>query len=267
MRAVVNAGDARGSGKEEIAMTSAANESQQITPVVEDYLKTIYHLAQQNDPVRTVAIAEALRLKPPSVTAMLITLADLKLIRYKPYHGVTLTDAGAKVALEVVRHHRLIELYLVKALGFGWDEVHEEAEALEHVISEKLEARIAAWLGNPTFDPHGDPIPTLQGFVPQTIGLSLADAPLKEPVRIVRVSNQDAERLRYLAGLKLVPGAVVRVIERAPFEGPVTVRTGKETRVVDFRLARSLVVLSVKAAPDAKTSSAASVALRQRRGR
>lgn len=249
-------------------MTAAANESRQITPVVEDYLKAIYHLAQESDPVRTLALAEALNLKPSSVTAMLLTLADLKLIRYKPYHGVTLTDAGAKVALEVIRHHRLIELYLVKALGFGWDEVHEEAEALEHVISEKLEARIAAWLGNPTFDPHGDPIPTLQGFVPKTIGLSLADAPLGEPVRIVRVSNQDAERLRYLARLKLVPGAVVRVIDRAPFEGPITVRTGKETHALDFRLARSLVVRNAKAAPDSKTVSAAPVIAlrRQRRG-
>ncbi|MGI9045443.1 MAG: metal-dependent transcriptional regulator [Burkholderiales bacterium] len=245
-------------------MTLAGNESQQITPVVEDYLKAIYHLAQKNDPVRTVALAAALKLKPASVTAMLITLADLKLIRYKRYHGVTLTDAGAKVALEVIRHHRLIELYLVRALGFSWDEVHEEAEVLEHAISEKLEARIAAWLGNPTLDPHGDPIPTLQGIVPESTSLSLADAPLKERVRIVRVSNQDSERLRYLAGLKLVPGAAVRVMQRAPFEGPVTVRIGKDTHALDHGLARALLVSRMQAGENNEISRAAPVISRRR---
>ncbi len=225
-------------------MTSAADELQQITPVVEDYLKAIYHLAQgkESGKVGTVGLAEALNVKPASVTAMLKTLAELKLVEYEPYYGVTLTDAGAKIALEVLRHHRLIELYLVEALGFTWDEVHEEAERLEHVISEKLEARIAAHLGNPTVDPHGDPIPTLEGLVPNSSTLSLADVPKGEEARIVRVRDQQSERLRYFAELRLVPGATVKVTESAPFEGPVSVRIGKKTHALDRNLARTILV-------------------------
>ncbi len=223
-------------------MTSAADELQQITPVVEDYLKAIYNLAQESGQVRTVPLAEALNVKPASVTAMLKTLAELKLVEYEPYYGVTLTDAGAKVALEVIRHHRLIELYLVEALGFSWDEVHEEAEALEHVISEKLEARIAAHLGHPTLDPHGDPIPSLDGTVPDSSALSLADVPKGKEALIARVSDQQAERLRYVAELRLLPGATVKVIGSAPFEGPITVRIGKKTHALDRKLARTILV-------------------------
>ncbi|MCP9496931.1 MAG: metal-dependent transcriptional regulator [Pyrinomonadaceae bacterium MAG19_C2-C3] len=225
-------------------MTLAADELQQITPVVEDYLKAIYRLAQEKESgqVGTVGLAEALNVKPASVTAMLKTLAELKLVEYEPYYGVRLTDAGAKVALEVIRHHRLIELYLVEALGFSWDEVHEEAEALEHVISEKLEARIAAHLGHPTIDPHGDPIPGLDGTLPETSRRSLADLPARAKARIARVCDQDAARLRYLAELGLVPGARVQVVEVAPFEGPMMVRVGKNTHALDRRLARTILV-------------------------
>lgn len=223
-------------------LTSAADELQQITPVVEDYLKNIYRLAQGSGQVRTVALAEALNVKPASVTAMLKTLAELKLVEYEPYYGVTPTHAGTKIALEVLRHHRLIELYLVEALGFTWDEVHEEAEKLEHVISEKLEARIAAHLGDPTVDPHGDPIPTLDGTLPESSALSLADVPKGEEARIVRVSDQRAERLRYVAELGLVPGATVKVTERAPFEGPVTIRVGKKTHALGRKLTRTILV-------------------------
>ena len=223
-------------------MTSAADELQQITPVVEDYLKAIYRLAQMSEQVRTVALAEALNVKPASVTAMLKTLAELKLVEYEPYYGVTLTGAGEKIALEVLRHHRLIELYLVEALGYTWDEVHEEAEALEHVISEKLEARIAAHLGDPTVDPHGDPIPALDGTLPGSSGLSLADIPKGKEARIVRVGDQQAERLRYVAALGLVPGATVKVTQSAPFEGPVTIRVGKKTHALDRNLVRMILV-------------------------
>jgi len=225
-------------------MTSAADELQQITPVVEDYLKAIYRLAQAKEigQVGTVALAEALNVKPASVTAMLKTLAELKLVEYEPYYGVTLSGAGMKIALEVVRHHRLIELYLVEALGFSWDEVHEEAEALEHVISEKLEARIAAYLGHPTLDPHGDPIPALDGTLPDSSALSLADVPKGEEARIVRVSDQQSERLRYVAQLGLVPGATVKVTERAPFEGPVTIRIGKKAHALDRKLTGTILV-------------------------
>ncbi len=223
-------------------MTSAADELPQITPVVEDYLKAIYNLAEASGQVRTVPLAESLNVKPASVTAMLKTLAELKLVEYEPYYGVTLTDAGVKVALEVIRHHRLIELYLVEALGFSWDEVHEEAEALEHVISEKLEARIAAHLGHPMLDPHGDPIPRLDGTVPDISALRLADVPKGKEARIVRVSDQQAERLRYVAELGLIPGASVKVTERAPFEGPVTIRVGKKTHALDWKLTTTILV-------------------------
>lgn len=221
-------------------MTAAADELQQITPVVEDYLKAIYSLAEEGGQVRTVALAEALGVKPASVTAMLKTLAELKLVEYEPYYGVRMSDAGAKIALEVLRHHRLIELYLVEALGFTWDEVHEEAERLEHVISEKLEARIAAHLGDPKVDPHGDPIPALDGTLPDSSALSLADVPKGKEARVVRVSDQQAQRLRYVATLGLVPGATVKVTESAPFEGPVTIRIGKKTHALDRKLTTTI---------------------------
>lgn len=223
-------------------MTLAADQLQQITPVVEDYLKAIYHLAQESGLARTVALAKALKVKSASVTAMLKTLAELKLVEYEPYYGATLTDAGAKVALEVIRHHRLIELYLVEALGFSWDEVHEEAEVLEHFISEKLEARIAAHLGNPTLDPHGDPIPALDGSLPDSSARSLADVPEESEVRISRVFEQAAERLRYIAKLGLVPGARVRVTASAPFDGPISVCVNDVVQVIDRRLARMILV-------------------------
>lgn len=224
-------------------MTSATDELQQVTPVVEDYLKAIYRIAQESGgQVRTVGLAEALNVKPASVTAMLKTLAELKLVEYEPYYGVTLTEAGEKIALEVLRHHRLIELYLVEALGFTWDEVHEEAEALEHVISEKLEARIASHLGDPTADPHGDPIPALDGTLPDSSTLTLADVPKGMEARVVRVSDQQSERLRYVAELGLVPGATVKVTESAPFEGPVTVRIGKKTHALDRKLTSTILV-------------------------
>ena len=228
-------------------MTVAENKiykanKQNITPVVEDYLKAIYSLRQSGEQVRTVALAARLNVKPPTVTAMLKTLADLTLIRYEPYRVVELTETGEQIALEIVRHHRLIELYLVKALGFSWDEVHDEAEVLEHFISEKLEARIAAYLDHPTHDPHGDPIPTLDGTLPESSAQSLADLPEKTRARIVRVSDQNPERLRYIAKLGLVPGAQIQVIESAPFDGPISVRVARTVHAVDRRLARTILV-------------------------
>ncbi len=228
-------------------MTVAENKiykanKQNITPVIEDYLKAIYSLRQSDESVRPVALAARLNVKPPTVTAMLKTLADLQLIRYEPYRGVELTETGEQIALEIVRHHRLIELYLVKALGFSWDEVHDEAEVLEHFISEKLEARIADYLDNPTHDPHGDPIPTLDGTLPESSAQSLADLPEKARAHIVRVSDQDGDRLRYIAKLGLVPGAQIQVIESAPFDGPVSVQVGKAVHAVDRRLARMILV-------------------------
>lgn len=228
-----------------IGTKSDLRERPNITPVIEDYLKAIYSLRLRDGQVRTVVLAEHLGVKPPSVTAMLKTLAELKLIEYEPYRGVELTNKGEQIALEIVRHHRLIELYLVEALGFSWDEVHEEAEVLEHFISQKLEARIAAYLGDPTRDPHGDPIPTVEGVLPDNAereNRSLSDLPLQTQARVVRVCDQRAELLRYLAGLGIVPGALVRVVASEPFGGPVTVQIDGETHALDRRLARSILL-------------------------
>ena len=213
-----------------------------ITPIIEDYLKAIYTLEQRDGQVRTVALAEVLRVKPPTVTAMLKTLANLKLIEYEPYRGVELTEKGKLIALEIVRHHRLIELYLVEALGFSWDEVHAEAEVLEHFISEKLEARISDYLGNPTHDPHGDPIPGFDGALPAHSIISLAESAGKKWHRITRVATQDSEKLRYLANLGMIPGGRVKILEKAPFDGPLTIKIGGQTHALDQRLARTIIV-------------------------
>lgn len=153
-----------------------------------------------------------------------------------------LTDTGEKVALETIRHHRLIELYLVEALGYGWDEVHEEAEELEHYISEKFEARIAAFLGNPLFDPHGDPIPTVEGTLPDSASVRLIDVPVGTDACIVRVCNQHNDQLRYIASMGLVPGTRVVVTDVAPFKGPITLQVDDAMQVIDSRLAQTIFV-------------------------
>jgi DtxR family Mn-dependent transcriptional regulator len=218
-------------------------QERRITPAIEDYLKAIYLLQQRSEQVTTSLLAEQLGgLRPGSVTGMIKKLAEMQLVSHMPYYGVRLTPAGERIALEVIRHHRLIELYLVEALGYSWDEVHDDADQLEHVISEKLEARIAARLGHPTFDPHGDPIPTLEGVMPDSGGTCIADMPPGASGRVVRVSQQQAERLRYLADLGLVPGADLAVVASAPVDGPVSVQIGGQVHPVDRRLARTIFV-------------------------
>jgi DtxR family Mn-dependent transcriptional regulator len=214
-----------------------------ITPNIEDYLKAIYLVQQQGGDVTTSMLGEQLGgFKPGSVTGMIKKLAELNLVTHTPYQGVRLTEMGEKIALEVLRHHRLIELYLVQALGYSWDEVHEEAEALEHYISEKLEARIAAHLGQPAFDPHGDPIPTVEGAMPASNTIRLTDLEVGTAARIVRVSDQDAKRLRYLSELGLVPGALMHISAFAPFDGPVSLQVGTAEHTIDKRLAESILV-------------------------
>ena len=199
--------------------------NRKVSRAIEDYLKAIYTLGLEHQQVSTSLLAEQFNFKPASVTGMLKTLAEMNLVAYTPYHGVELTSEGQRIALEIVRHHRLIELYLVEALGYSWDEVHDEAEALEHHISEKLEARIAAALGNPTFDPHGDPIPSLDGKLPANTTRSLADVAVGEAGIVERVRDQNPERLRYLADLGLVRGATVSVIASTPLRWPNHYRT------------------------------------------
>jgi DtxR family Mn-dependent transcriptional regulator len=213
---------------------------ERVTPAIEDYLKAIYTLGRTNAQVTTSLLAERLGFKPASVTGMLKALADMHLVSYTPYRGVELTPAGERIALEVVRHHRLIELYLVEALGYAWDEVHDEAERLEHHISEKLEARIAARLGDPNFDPHGDPIPSLEGTLPADADARLSDMNVGERGRVARVRDQQPDRLRYLADLGLVPGATIEVVASAPFDGPISIQIGGAAHPLDRRIAREI---------------------------
>ncbi|EFO79739.1 FeoA family protein [Oscillochloris trichoides DG-6] len=221
------------------------NQSSRITPAIEDYLKAIYTLQQQGGVVTTSMLGDQRGFKPGSVTGMIKKLAEMCLVQHTPYQGVQLTPEGERIALEVIRHHRLLELYLVEALGYSWDEVHEEAERLEHHISEKLEARIAAHLGNPDVDPHGDPIPTLDGHLPVSANLRLADLVVGDWARITRVRDQSAERLRYLANLGLTPGKCIQIAESAPFDGPISLRIGTHVYPLDRRLARTIEVARV----------------------
>jgi len=185
-----------------------------LTEAQEDYLKAIYQLAEGGT-VGTRLLAERLSVRPASVTGMLKKLAELGLVVHVPYRGVRLTESGERVALEVIRHHRLLEAFLAEALGFPWEAVHAEADRLEHHISETFEARIAELLGHPERDPHGDPIPTPELTLPHPPGVRLAEAGPGD-YRLLRVRVQDADLLRALARLGLKPGAMLGVLERLP---------------------------------------------------
>jgi DtxR family Mn-dependent transcriptional regulator len=191
---------------------------------IEDYVTTIWRLSEDGGQATGLAIATALGVSQASVTGMCKRLDSLGLVSYEPYQAVELTEAGRAVALENVRHHRLIELFLHRALDMPWDEVHEEAEILEHHISERLEARIAAWLDNPQFDPHGDPIPQLDGSMPALDCTKLSAVEPNTKATVQRVTAGDPERLRYLAQLGVQPGRSIVVLQHAPFDGPVTLR-------------------------------------------
>jgi DtxR family Mn-dependent transcriptional regulator len=213
-----------------------------VSPAMQDYLKAVYRLQASGGAATTQQVAEALDVSGPSVTNMVKRLAELGLVRYEPYRGVELTPAGERIALEVVRHHRLLELYLVTSLGYGWDEAHAEADRLEHHISEDLEARLDAALGHPATDPHGDPIPAADGTVVTMVAVPLSELPLDRRAVVRRVADGDPARLRYLAELGLVPGATVVVIERLPFEGPLRVIVGETERLVGLPLAGAVAV-------------------------
>lgn len=194
------------------------------SPAVEDYSKAIYTLeARSQAPVSTNALAERLELTSGSVSGMLKKLDELGLIAHVPYRGVRLTAEGRKIALETIRHHRLLELYLAEALQMPWDRVHDEAEILEHVLSDELEDLIAAKLGHPTIDPHGDPIPSADLELDERPTRTLDSLAPGEQGTFVRVSDSDPEMLRYLASRGILPGGSVRVLERQPFDGPLLV--------------------------------------------
>jgi DtxR family Mn-dependent transcriptional regulator len=200
-----------------------------ISHAVEDYIKAIYELEEDFGKVTTSALAEKLEVAPASVTGMIQKLAEAKpkLVKYERHHGVTLTPAGRKIALEVIRHHRLIELYLAEELGYGWDRVDAEAEKLEHVISEEFEDKIAERLGHPTTDPHGDPIPSKDGAVAPPCRTALTAMPAGQTVRVARVRDDNPDLLRYLAELGIIPNVLLTVAEKAPFDGPLHIRVGE----------------------------------------
>jgi DtxR family Mn-dependent transcriptional regulator len=210
--------------------------------VQEDYLKALHRLSggDVHAVVPTSQLAEELEVTPGSVSEMLGKLAALKLVVHYPYRGAALTRAGLDIAVEMIRHHRLIETYLVQALGYRWDEVHQEADRLEHSISELLEERMWQALGHPAFDPHGDPIPTPDGRMPATATVRLARAPAGRAIRIARIDDRDPERLRAVEALGLLPGVRAEVAEVSTWEGPVTLRAGGALVPVPLGLARAI---------------------------
>jgi DtxR family transcriptional regulator, Mn-dependent transcriptional regulator len=212
-----------------------------VSDAVQDYTKAIWSLGQRsNDPVSTSAIAERLDVSPASASAMVKRLESMGLASREPYHGVRLTRAGSRVALEVLRHHRLLELYLAEALGMPWDRVHEEAEVLEHAISPELSELIAAKLGNPTHDPHGDPIPTADGEIDESPTVALSDLRAGERGRFSRVSDSNPDMLRYLSKRGIAPGAELELVGQEPFGGPLTVRTAGREHALGDQLARAM---------------------------
>src|SRR5262244_2133567 len=216
------------------------SETSELTAAVQDYAKAIYTLEERDGSASTNDLAALLEVRPGSVSGMLRKLSALGLVEHERYRGVRLTERGRRVALEVIRHHRLVELFLVESLGMTWDEVHAEAEVLEHALSEELEELIAAKLGDPTVDPHGDPIPSRELKLAETAAPALAEREPGETATFVRISDTEPEMLRFLGERGIVPGASLELVERQPFDGPLFVRVGKKVHVLGSTLARAM---------------------------
>jgi DtxR family Mn-dependent transcriptional regulator len=217
-----------------------------LSAAMEDYLKAIFLLGDEGEAVTTVALAGRLGVAAPSVTNMVKRLHDIGLVIHSPYRGIELTPAGRAVAVEVIRHHRLIELYLVEFLDVPWDKVHDEAERLEHVLSEELESRMADKLGQPVVDPHGHPIPSVAGAYPAETTSALWDARIGSQVVVARVSDRDPGLLSHLLDLALVPGAGVEVLDVSPYGGTQTIRVNGVTHVIGSDLAKRIRVDTVR---------------------
>ena len=221
---------------EQLEHRSAFTRSQQ------DYLKALYLLGGADKPVPTRELAQRLGISSPSVSEMVTRLSAQGLVEHDRYRGQQLTKEGRKVALELVRHHRLLEMFLVQVLGYRWDEVHDEAERLEHVISERMEQRIFELLGRPELDPHGHAIPTLTGKVKAVSNRPLSESKAGEKVVVQGVSDEDAERLRELDRRGLHPGARLTVVAGSEFESPIEVRIKGRRESVPLGLARGIFV-------------------------
>jgi len=217
---------------------------QKLTISIQDYLKSIYELTENGESASTNALAQKMKISAPSVTGMIQKLASSKpaLVEYQKHQGVTLTRDGRKAALEVIRHHRLIEACLVQTLGYSWDEVHEEAERLEHVISEDFESRIAAAMGHPTRDPHGELIPTAELVMPEDTSTPLSSMRLNQTGTVQCVKAADTELLRYLESLGLVPDAEIEVKDYSPFDHNLTVKVGRKTTVLGLNITSKIFI-------------------------
>jgi DtxR family Mn-dependent transcriptional regulator len=224
------------------SFTATDREERTLTGQAEDYLKAIYEIEQAGEPAATNDIAAQLGIAAASVSGMLQRLARLRLVKVERYRGSKLTAHGRQLALQLLRRHRVIESYLVTRLGFGWDNVHGEAERLEHAASAELVERMAAALGNPTADPHGAPIPTALGRIDERRLSSIADLAAGASARVVRMSDRDPEFLRYLAARGIRPGASVRLAAREPFDGPVTLRMGRVKHTIGTAVAARVFV-------------------------
>ncbi len=229
------------SGKRAHLRIEADDES--LTGPVEDYLKAIYEIGRGSVSVATNDIAQRLELTPASVSGMVRRLADQGLVSYERYRGVTLTASGRRAALRTIRRHRVIESYLSGALNYPWDRVHDEAERLEHAASDELVNRMAAAIGEPVVDPHGAPIPSREGFVDETEYFSLAELGAGYGARVVRVSDDDPEMLRYLGELEIRPGVEVIVVSKAPYEGPISLRVSGNLLSIGPGLASQVLVV------------------------
>jgi len=220
----------------------AAKPAAKVSAPVEDYLKAIYELERNGAPAGTNEIALRLAIAPASVSGMIRRLARQRLLAHERYRGVTLTEAGRRVAVRIVRRHRVIEAYLTRALGFSWDRVHDEAERLEHAASEELVDRMAAAIGEPATDPHGAPIPTRDGRIVARPVLTLSALAPRERGRVVEVGDEDANRLRFLGEVGLTPGARVQMLERSQVSGAVRLRIGSREHTIGTVLADTVLV-------------------------
>lgn len=230
---------------------SSSSESENgITSTIRDYLAEIYRLGTRGNArheagrayVSTSALAELLDVSAPAVNRMVTKLRDLGLLDHEPYHGIALTDAGMREALKQLRRHRIIEAFLVNVMGFGWHEVHEEADQLSRAMTEPVEGRMWEMAGSPTECPHGEPIPARDGTLIEPDDRLLCDAPEKHPLTLTRVRTREPDRLEYLAALGLVPGTPLEVVHMAPFHGPVQLRVGREYRIIGHNLSEMVKV-------------------------
>ena len=211
---------------------------------MEDTLKYIYLIRRRTGNVTNQLLAEKLNVKPSTITKMLKRLARLGYVVHEPYHGVKLTELGRKVALEVLRHHRLLEIYLVRDLGFAWHEVHSEAERLEHVMSEKLEQKIVEKIGDAKTDPHGHPVPTKDGQIHEEDSNVLSSYSVGDKLHIVKVLDHDPDALKYIGSLGVYPGCSVEILDKAPFEGAIRVKVNSKVREITPNLASMIYATS-----------------------